>query len=180
MMESKAPFGCRVGNEPKYTLIDTYSDGSVMSNCKGVAQLIKDYSNFANTTTYGTNVVGAIGGPTVELVVAGWNAKEYDTFLYTTLGEYGYNINNNYFAMVENDGLYVQEGDTYWLASPAVGFISTVMIAGDGAIADAYVEYSGGAAQPNGYARSVRPVVCLKTSIPATVGTGDCDFSLTK
>ena len=69
----------RVGNGAKYTLIDTLTDGNdyTMYNCKAVAQLIKDYANFANKTTYGTNVVGAIGGPTLELLAAGWNAKGY-------------------------------------------------------------------------------------------------------
>jgi hypothetical protein len=28
--------------------------------------------------------------------------------------------------------------------------------------------------------KEIRPVVCLKSSIPATVGTGDYDFCLTK
>jgi hypothetical protein len=31
-----------------------------------------------------------------------------------------------------------------------------------------------------GNADGVRPVVCLKSNIPATVGTGDYDFSFTK
>ncbi len=163
----------RVGNADKYTLIDTSTDGNnyTMYNCQAVAQLIKDYANFANTTTYGTNVVGAIGGATLELLVAGWNAKGYTPTMALTTDTYGYKINNDYSVSVTSDGLYVPSDYWYWLASPSVGGIGSVVVAGSDC-----VNFSG----YGYYAYGVRPVVCLKSSIPATAGTGEYDFSLTK
>ena len=155
----------RVGNGAKYTLTDSYV------NSKAVAQLIKDYANFANKTTYGTNVVGAIGGPTLELLAAGWNAKGYTPTMALTTDTYGYKINNDYYVSgLTSDGLYVPSSYWYWLASPSAGIYDRVMYAG--------LDYVDG----DGYGRTygVRPVVCLKSNIPATVGTGDYDFSLTK
>ena len=162
----------RVGNGAKYTLIDTLTDGNdyTMYNCKAVAQLIKDYANFANKTTYGTNVVGAIGGPTLELLAAEWNAKGYTPTMTVSIDTKGYKINNSFGEGVTSDGLYVTSDYWYWLASPSAGSNIDVMSACDGLVEFSHYNIPYG----------VRPVVCLKSSIPATVGTGDCDFSLTK
>ena len=154
----------RVGNGAKYTLTDSYV------NSNAVAQLIKDYANFANKTTYGTNVVGAIGGPTLELLAAGWNAKGYTPTMALTTDTYGYKINNAYYVSVTSDGLYVPSSYYYWLASPSAGYNNIVVRAGTGGVNN----------YPCGTPNGVRPVVCLKSNIPATVGTGDYDFSLTK
>ncbi len=159
----------RVGNGAKYTLADTVS-GNTSYNSQAVAQLIKDYANFANKTTYGTNVVGAIGGPTIELLETGWNAKGYTPTMTLTTDAYGYIINNFNYESVTSDGLYVPSYYDYWLASPAADSDSHVLGAGSGCVNAYYYNYIAG----------VRPVVCLKSSIPATVGTGDYDFSLTK
>ena len=154
----------RVGNGPKYTLTDSYG------NSKAVAQLIKDYANFANTTTYGSNVVGAIGGPTIELLAAGWNAKAYTPTMAITTSTYGYEINGANYVEVTSDGLYVPSDYYYWLASPSAINGTFVMNALGGGVGN--YGYNG--------TSGVRPVVCLKSNIPATVGTGDYDFSLTK
>ena len=158
----------RVGNAPKYTLADTVS-GSTSYSSQAVAQLIKDYANFANKTTYGTNVVGAIGGPTVELLVAGWNAKEYSPVLSIGIDTYGYIINNTYGAGVTKDEVYVSSEYSHWLASPSSYNAYTVMRADS-----SYIQFDYCSEQ-----YSIRPVVCLKASIPATVGT-TTDFSLVK
>ena len=158
----------RVGNGPKYTLVDTVS-GNTSYNSQAVAQLIKDYANFANKTTYGTNVVGAIGGPTIELLAAGWNAKGYTPTMVLSTDTYGYKINNSNSVSVTSDGLYVPSDYWYWLASPSAYDNDDLMDAGIDVVA--CTDYNTGGA---------RPVVCLKSSIPATVGTGDYDFSLTK
>ena len=150
-------------------MADTVS-GSTSYNSQAVAQLIKDYAGFANTTTYGSNVVGAIGGPTLELLAAGWNAKVGNPTMTLTTDTYGYKINGDYYVEVTSDGLYVPSDYWYWLASPSAGNFSDVMSAGRGSVD------SDGYSDPDG----VRPVVCLKSSIPATVGTGDYDFSLVK
>ncbi|MBR6689611.1 MAG: hypothetical protein IKL68_06320, partial [Clostridia bacterium] len=162
----------RVGTADKYTLVDTVS-GSTSYNSQAVAQLIKDYANFANTTTYGANVVGAIGGPTLELLAAGWNAKGYTPTMTLTTDTYGYMINNDYYVHVTSDELYVPSHYYYWLASPSAygdNRVNRVMGAGTGRVDRRGCDISS----------RVRPVVCLKSSIPATVGTGDYDFSLTK
>ena len=150
-------------------MVDTVS-GNTTSNSQAVAQLIKDYANFANKTTYGTNVVGAIGGPTLELLAAGWNAKGYTPTMTLTTDTFGYKINDGYYVKLTSDGLYVPSNYNYWLASPSAYDCIYVMLAGlDNVYAYGYFDSYG-----------VRPVVCLKSSIPATVGTGDYDFSLTK
>ena len=155
----------RVGTADKYTLTDSYE------NSKAVAQLIKDYANFANKTTYGTNVVGAIGGPTLELLAAGWNAKGYTPTMTLTTDTYGYRINGaNYVSGLTIGGLYVPSDYYYWLASPSVHYDDHVVRSG--------FEVVG--AFDCSVTNDVRPVVCLKSSIPATVGTGDYDFSLVK
>ena len=116
----------RVGDADKYTLVDTVNGDTSISS-QAVAQLIKDYANFANTEAYGTNVVGAIGGPTIELLVAGWNAKEYTPTLSLTANSYGYQINKVNFLDLTNDGLYVSDDCYYWLASPASGGTSYIL-----------------------------------------------------
>ena len=165
----------RVGTADKYTLVDALEDGTTMYNCQAVAQLIKDYANFANTTIYGTNVVGAIGGPTIELLVAGWNAKGYTPTFTITTDKYGYKINDGYVVEVTSDGLYVPSNYWYWLASPSARYDNNVMSAGYDCVDSGVVYHNRIDAS-----RGVRPVVCLKSSIPATVGTGNYDFSLTK
>ena len=158
----------RVGNWPKYTLIDTvYGDTSY--NSQAIVQLIKDYAIFANIQTYGSNVVGAIGGPTLELLVAGWNAKVGTPTMTLTTDVYGYYINNNYYLEVTSDGLYVPSDYRYWLASSTAMDNLGVMNAGHDNVR--YNDYY--------YTFGVRPVVCLKSSIPTTVGT-TTDFSLVK
>ena len=159
----------RVGNGDKYTLADKVS-GNTSYNSQAVAQLIKDYANFANKTTYGTNVVGAIGGPTLELLVAGWNVKGYTPTLTITTDIYGYKINTDYYVEVTSDELYVPSSYYYWLASPTNNSDCYVANTGMGVVSDLDCN------DPSG----IRPVVCLKSSIPATVGTGDYDFNLTK
>ena len=88
-----------------------------------------------------------------------------------TTDTWGYKINNDTYLEATSDGLYVPSDYKYWLASPSPFYDSYyVMYAGDD-----YVSSNG-----YGLTYGVRPVVCLKSSIPATVGTGDYDFSLTK
>ena len=167
----------RVGSWPKYTLKDDFVDPEFgaydVYSSQAVVQLIKDYANFANTTVYGANVVGAIGSPTVELFVAGWNAKIGTPVMTLTTGMHGYYINNGAYVEVTPDGLYVSTDYNYWMASPAAE--------GDYVMAAGYLgggEY-GQIYDGVGQSHDVRPVVCLKSSIPATVGT-TTDFSLIK
>ena len=162
----------RVGNGAKYKLVDNVNS-EISANSQAVAQLIKDYANFANTTDYGTNIVGSIGGPTIELLAAGWNAKRNIPTMTLTIGTYGYYINNNSYIEVPSIDPYVSPFYFYWLASPSGNLAEDVLSAGT------YVTGSVGG-DDYGIMLGVRPVVCLKASIPATVGTGEYDFSLVK
>ena len=90
-----------------------------------------------------------------------------------TTGTYGYKINNTYYVDVTSDGLYVPSDYWYWLASPSDFSADTVSLAGYDVLGGDNHTFC---ALPYG----VRPVVCLKSSTPATVGTGDYDFNLTK
>ena len=167
----------RVGSWPKYTLKDDFVDPELgaydVYSSQAVVQLIKDYANFANTTVYGTNVEGAIGSPTVELFVAGWNAKIGTPIMTLTTDMYGYYINNGTYVEITPDGLYVSTDYNYWMASPAAeyNYVMAVGYCGGGE----YGPICDGIDQSYG----LRPVVCLKSSIPATVGT-TTDFSLVK
>ena len=162
-------------------------------NNRFVAKLITDYSHYANTAVYGDNVVGAIGGPTVELLAAGYNAtvgenkiipiidENYsvntDYGFYEFNGEYGYFINNKNVSILSGlttDGLYLLNNKTYWTATPSAydngdGIMDVYRVSGT-SINGGYVDIE---------AWGIRPVVCLKASIPATVGT-TTDFSLVK
>ena len=159
----------RVGNGTKYTLVDKVG-GNTAYNSQAIAQLIKDYSNFANTSTYGSDVVGAIGGPTVELLVAAWNKKGYMPALTLTIDEFGYKINNETNIDIMNDELYSPADYWYWLSSPCAGDIEYVLNIGADCISNDYCGSEVG----------IRPVVCLKASIPAKIGMGIYDFELTK
>ena len=120
----------RVGTADKYTLVDKVGSNTA-KNSQMVAQLIRDYSSFANTKDYGENVVGAIGGPTLELLAAGWNAKVGNPTMTLTTDTYGYKINGGYYVEVTSDGLYVPSDYYYWLASPSATSNYDVMIAGN-------------------------------------------------
>ena len=67
------------------------------------------------------------------------------------------------------DGLYIPTTGTYSIATPCLS-----------AMQDSKVLYS----KYDGYVQigigNYRPVVCLKSSIPAKVGAGDYDFELVK
>ena len=86
------------------------------------------------------------------------------------IDEYGYQINNADYVSVTSDELYVPAKYSYWLASPAAKNIYNVIGAGSNNIIIGDYTYS----------YSIRPVVCLKATIPAIVGSGEYDFSLTK
>ncbi len=148
---------------------------------------------FKNTTaSYASYVKGAIGTPTAEMFVESWNAKraatndttKYDKKLGLVENEtVGYyvndittidtaNVNTTYQTISTEDNLYIWstvDSSSTWLASPAGSSTNYIL----------YV-YSGGYIYSNIYSYTtfgVRPVVCLKSNIPAKVGT-TTDFSI--
>ncbi|MBR6614267.1 MAG: type II secretion system protein [Clostridia bacterium] len=155
--------------------LDVYGQEQVSYNSQSVAQLIKDYANFANKTDYGIYVEGAIGGPTIELLEAAWDAKGYTPTFQLGIALNGYQIDGGTIgANLTSDGLYILSDYRYWLASPGAGVDgSAVLAAGE----DWVSYYSYDAFDVN---HGVRPVVCLASKIPATVGSGEYDFCLVK
>ena len=168
-------------------------------NVRICSYLMDEYywTGFMNSE-YGENVVSAIGSPTLELITASWNKKRIDTnntTIYekeiTAIYDYnGYKLNNDNVVALkggQNDTLYALE-DRYWLATPYYGSLSLfgVIKLNDRILvqeAHLKVQYEdnlleGGitAAYPDG---SLRPVVCLKASTPAKVGT-TTDIELVK
>ena len=141
------------------------------------------WTAFKNTTSsYASYVQGAIGTPTLEMFVASWNAKgkaKNDTTTYKELvltnGTYGYYINGVGTVRISStDKLYAWSGaseTSTWLASPSAGDPTYVQGLG----------YTASLIDLNYYITvyGVRPVVCLKASIPASRGT-TTDFSLVK
>ena len=156
----------RVGNNAKVDITEPYT-----YSARGVAYLIRTYSTFANYTDYGDNVVGAIGGPPIELLAAGWNAKGYMPRITPVLSntKWGYNINGSEFM---NDGLYIPKSGYCWTTSPVGNSNTGVLVSGDSAIKHE-------SSYTNTEAYGIYPVVCLKASIPAKVGTRT-NFTLIK
>ena len=158
-----------LNSSDKYVLADKKGSETLYNN-QGVAQLIKDYTNFANTKDYGKNVVGAIGGPTLELITSALNAKGHTTPpIAISTNEYGYKINDGLYIYPASENFYMPPTYYYWLASPSARNATNVIYSGRSSIS--YVSYLS--------ELDVHPVVCLKASIPATVGT-TTDFSLIK
>jgi hypothetical protein len=172
-------------------------------NNQAVAELIVNYGAYANMTDYGSYVIGAIGGPTIELLAAGYNAKYgeekiipvVDTSYYDYEGEKndgipmydgasGYFINKkgqSGLSALVKDGIYFNIPNNsysdYWLASPSGGADADV---GWRFVIIAYSNKVGTQLSYcfPGNACGVRPVVCLKSSIPA-IETAD-GYSLVK
>ena len=172
------------------------------NNSKAVAGLVANYSAYANSSVYGNNVVGAIGSPTFELLAAGYNeytgskalipivdleyvGPEIADGIHNTNGAYGYftnNLDRHGVSLPENDGIY-GISSTYLLSSPSARDYSygpnCIPIVGVDMYSDHNDVRDGGSYNNCQGSYSIRPVVCLKSSIPATVGT-TTDFSLVK
>jgi len=69
----------KLGLNSTYVLSNSYESHKI------VATLIANYDVYANTADYGTNIVGAIGSPTIELLAAGWNSKGYEPQITATI-----------------------------------------------------------------------------------------------
>ena len=84
--------------------------------------------------------------------------------------DFGYKLGDVEVIFADPDNLYVKEEYVYCMASPASAATNSVRTAGMlGIGAGGY--YSE---------LALRPVVCLKSSILAKVGTGEYDFELVK
>jgi len=147
----------QVGNWAKYELNNSYP------NSKGVAYLIRGFNTtFANKAKYGDYVIGALGAPTLELLVEGWNAKGYSPKLTLNKVEYGYLMNGTAGVNVAADGLYITNFE-YLLATPGGS--------DNGRIWRAATNRVDGGGYYGVTSRYTRPVVCLSSDIPADWGT---------
>ena len=167
----------QVGNGTRFTLTDTI-DGEIAYNCQGIAQLIDDFGAFANTRDYGTNVLGAIGGPTIELLAASWNAVGRTPQIKIQVDKNGYGFNHTELVDFSRDGFYIFGDEDYgyltncyWVASPYNHYTKyAVVVVGNNCITDDIVDETYG----------FRPVVCLKASIHAAPEGEGADWGLIK
>lgn len=124
-------------------------------NYKATAWLL-DTSNWEayKDTSFGNKVVGVIGAPTMEMMVLSYNAKNGGSLEYT-VDEAGYSQTEKFIGRP-----YVN-GDAFWLACPSTPYSNEMRMVGEsGNVSRSLYSYTD-----NG----LRPVVCLKASIPATL-----------
>jgi len=145
----------RLGLNTTFELSDPYEGHQL------VAALIANYGAYANTTDYGTNVVGAMGGPTIELLAAAWNSKGYEPTIAVTAQNGGFTVNSEARDIQLRDTIYFLTDGAYWVATPYDK--SSILLAGQ----TARLGVCSGGVYPN----RIRPVVCLKSTTPADKGT---------
>ena len=147
--------------------------GYTLNSSNGSSKCVSGLLNTNNWTDFvDTNYADyAIGGPTLNMYIASWNAKGYTT-LYTNTNTNGYYVGTSanptdYFVNISSDK--AGYGDTlyyldtlgkcygYWLASPSAYFDGAVMC----------VDCGGYVGSPN-YTNDhfgVRPLVSLKSGV---------------
>ena len=155
-----------------------WTDYSTNNNGRCVSTLL----NTGNWTGFVDNTYAdcAIGGPTVEMWVASYNAKGYTPLYCNNINDIGYYIGNTtkpttaHYSLDEDvntgygDTLYfpyqeaVSNCNAYWLASPSAFQTTYVM----------RVHYVGGVSYDiynfNAYYMGVRPLVSLNSEVTAT------------
>ena len=146
---------------------DYFSKGYTSTNMRAVAYMLDTgiWSSFASE-----KAEYAIGGPTVEMLMASYNKSHNEEYKARASSATGYQISkdggtnwaNSYGGMlITSDSLYVITSQTnalaMWLASPSAADATFVMyVACDGLVT--YVNY--------GYACiGFRPLVCLKSNV---------------
>lgn len=137
----------------------------------------RNWDIYKNTDVYGDKVVGAIGTPTMEMMVASWNAKKaalpdsesYNVVIDFSSDERGYKLgesNGTYGQKVvisKEDNLYIT-GRSIWLAAPySDGKGGVIQLSFMGNLIGIYAAESS--------TTGIRPVICLKASTPAHVNT---------
>ena len=161
-----------------------YNNGDYSAIAAPRELLMEEYwSEFANSELYKDEngesyIVGAIGAPTAEMIIASWNekreaTKDYATYVnsFVLIRESGYipyvistntNVVANKSQSVEltfNDSLYV------WMEDGAELLATPSNRTGVWYLWDGRLMCSGGSVS------TIRPVVCIKATIPASKGT---------
>lgn len=138
----------------------------------------------------GVNGAQAIGGPTLEMFVASWNAKEYSTTLYCNkLSSTGYYIGDKDILTtskyINKDGeglqdtLYYPHREKkencygYWLASPATDGINGFYYNMMNVIYSGAINYSYNSTTNYTYSNMfcLRPLVCLPETVKGVRNT---------
>lgn len=144
-----------------YELNDKYKN----SRCVSTLLNTDNWKDFVDNT-YADY---AIGGPTIEMLVASWNKKGYKKLYADNTNEYGYYIGAKeksedfFWFFDEKDELYVPHDDYYkscsgyWIASPSANSLAP----GARVFTVSYSRQIG-FAYPSDATYSVRPVVVLK------------------
>lgn len=131
---------------------------STRKNSCCVAEMVNGYGQYAakSNPIYGQYVVGAIGGPTIELLTArgneyyGWEELVLD---YTSDAD-GCKINDTYWWDLDTG---ILSSAYIWFASPSYNYKEDIIIARAG---NFYCQNSG-------RSYGIHPVVCLKADVPA-------------
>ena len=139
----------------------------------GTCLLSEKYWTKFKNSKYEEYIKGVVGASTVEMLVKSYNEKivalKESGTLTLTKGEdryfAGYLINGSYEVTLKNDDLYAN-GEGTWLASPTDYNPNNLMGLG----ADGTINGYSGYYTADNYL-GVRPVICLKASIPARLGT---------
>ena len=170
---TEAPTAQTVNSSTLSLVRQSWTDYSTYSNARCVSTLlnIDNWDGFVNSDY----AECAIGGPTLEMWVASWNAKGY-THLYTNTNANGYYTGNtenttatSYVLSSDrgyNDDLYFPHKGIlnncygYWLASPSADY--TIRLK--------YIRCSSEVLGDNhdNIGCGVRPLVCLNSNITAT------------
>ena len=164
----------------KYLLSKYTSSWDTNNNMKAVSTLLntENWTEFKDSTGY---VDWVIGGPTLEMYTASWNAKGYTALYCDNANDAGYYVGTSatptsYSVNMSstegyNDTLYYPHKSVesncygYWLASPSAGSNGCVM----------NVDYNGNVSYNyyNSTLYGVRPVVSLKSDVKLTGTTTD-------
>ena len=139
-----------------------YPDSINHSNTKAVCCLLD--TSVWNTLARGIEGAKAIGGPTLEMFVASWNEKGYETLYCNNSNSNGYYIGTNdnptgfavNLSSYEDDLYFIETKDNvnaYWIASPTyTGDDHIACIFSDHVVYYQYYERQN---------IGIRPVICL-------------------
>ena len=106
-----------------------------------------------------SDAVFAIGAPTVELFAASYNNTGKTNTIVVDLGTagYTYNVSSGWLSAGDNYGIYNKNGSSeWWISSPDRSDSMSIFVG---------ERYGSFASSGVGMERSIRPLVCIQTSV---------------